>query len=66
MLTQPLKAALGIDKDKKVRSEFRSWEGLKQLFNQKLVELEKLSDKHEGMTNKEYLLSSVAEAVGIC
>ena len=65
VLTQPLKAALGIDKDKKVRSEFRSWEGLKQLFNQKLVELEKLSDKHEGMTNKEYLLSSVASNIRV-
>ena len=64
-LTQPLKAALGIDKDKLTRSEFRSWAGLKQLFNQKLVDLEKLSVKHDGMSNMEYLLSSVASNIRV-
>ena len=65
VLTQPIKAALGIDKDKNSRSEFRSWEGLKELFNQKLKELEEISKKHQGMSNKEYLLASVASNIRV-
>ena len=60
IITQPMKAAICIDDNKMKRSEFRSWSGLKILFEQKLAELEKLSHRHSEMTSKEHLLASAA------
>ena len=64
-LTQPMKAALGIDQNKQVRSEYRSWSGLKALFSEKLEHLETLSKKKHGMSNKEFLLASVASNIKV-
>ena len=55
-----MKAVIGIDDNKIKRSEFRSWSGLKILFEQKLAELEKLSQRHSHMTSKDHLLASSA------
>ena len=60
MLTQHLKAALGIDNERKNKSDYRSWAGLKKLFQNKLVELVKLTVRHPGMTVREHLPVSAA------
>ena len=60
IITQPMEAAIGIEENKIKRSEFRSWSGLKILFEEKLAELGKLSLRHSDMTSKEHLMASAA------
>ena len=65
ILTQPLKAALGIDENQHNRSESRSWSGLKKFFSEKLEEMDILSKQRQGMTNKEYLLGCAARNIKV-
>ena len=60
-LILPLKEALGIDKFKNQKSKYRSWEGLKQFFNENIAWLEKQKEKTSAMTGLERLQ---AEAYG--
>ena len=50
-----MKKALGIDEHKKEHSEYRSWEGLRHFFSEKLKELDDLSEKSAEMSAKDLL-----------
>ena len=49
LLVQPLKLALGIDECKKLRSDHRSWFGLKELLPELLSKMEVTSDSTSGV-----------------
>ena len=52
VFVNPLKKALGIDEHKKEHSEYRSWEGLRIFFSEKLNELENLSQTSAEMSDE--------------
>ena len=62
VLVQPLKLALGIDEYKKVRSEHRSWYGLKEVIPELLMKLENVQSVTgaEKMRNKVFSEVKVA------
>ena len=54
-LIKPLMEALGIDQYKKVKSKYRSWDGLKSFFQEKDLWLESKSNLQSGMVGKDLL-----------
>ena len=58
LLVTPLLKALGVDKFKLSRSEYRSWAGLKQFFSEKLAVLKELSSFPANNASAEDLLVS--------
>ena len=59
----PIKAALGIDESKKVRSEARSWTGMREFFSKLLKDLSSHACKTPAMSGSELLEVEVCDKV---
>ena len=56
-LVVPLLEALGIDEGKYFKSQYRSWEGIRSFFNQKLAMLESMSVTEEGVRVEDMIIA---------
>ena len=63
LMMVPLKEALGIDEFAKLKSKYRSWNGLKMFFNEKLEMLKSMFEEKIERSPVETLKSDVAKNI---